>query len=336
MIAFSNSNYMIYIFVICAVIISLHIFYAIWRRMAVNSAFGGKGSARKIIAGDYSRILIKEILILLGIILSSIALLGPMWGDRMKETDYEGTDVLISLDVSRSMLARDVSTTRLDRAKSAIRLIAESLKGDRIGLIIFAGDAFVQCPLTNDIGAFTMFLESVSPDSINLQGTDMGRMLAAAEKFYKKKNLSSKMLIIITDGEDHEGRVIGEAEKFKEMGVAVYALGLGKSGDLIPLEKNSGEESFYKDRSGSFIKTAQNENLLKELADKTGGFYIDITSSFSGINRIINIIEGKDKTYYGSKMVKEKIDRTYIFLLILIIILCIEMFINERKITIVV
>ena len=333
MIAFSNSDYMIYIFVIGAVVISLHLFYAIWRRMAVNSAFGGKGSAGKIIAGDYSRILIKEILILLGIILSSIALLGPMWGDRMKETDYEGTDVLISLDVSRSMLAKDVSTTRLDRAKSAIRLIAESLKGDRIGLIIFAGDAFVQCPLTNDIGAFTMFLESVSPDSINLQGTDMGRMLAAAEKFYKKKNLSSKMLIVITDGEDHEGRVIGEAEKFKEMGVAVYALGLGKSGDLIPLEKNSGEESFYRDRSGSLIRTAQNENLLKELADKTGGFYIDITSSFSGINRIINIIEGKDKTYYGSKMVKEKIDRTYIFLLILIIILCIEMFINERKIT---
>ena len=333
MIAFSNSDYMIYIFVIGTVVISLHLFYAIWRRMAVNSAFGGKGSARKIIAGDYSRILIKEILILLGIILSSIALLGPMWGDRMKETDYEGTDVLISLDVSRSMLAKDVSTTRLDRAKSAIRLIAESLKGDRIGLIIFAGDAFVQCPLTNDIGAFTMFLESVSPDSINLQGTDMGRMLAAAEKFYKKKNLSSKMLIVITDGEDHEGRVIGEAEKFKEMGVAVYAAGIGKSGDLIPLEKNSGGESFYKDRSGSFIKTAQNENLLKELADKTGGFYIDITSSFSGINRIINLIEGKDKAYYGSKMVKEKIDRTYIFLLILIIILCIEMFINERKIT---
>jgi len=331
MIAFSNSNYMIHIFAAGAVIIALHIFYAIWRRMAVNSAFGGKKSARKIISGYYSRILIKEVLILLGIIISLIVLLGPMWGDRMKETDYEGTDVLIALDVSRSMLAKDVSTTRLERAKSAIRLIAESLRGDRIGLLIFAGDAFIQCPLTNDIGAFTMFLESVTPDSINVQGTDMGMMLATAERFYKKKNLTSKMLIVITDGEDHEGKIKPEIEKFKEMGIAVYALGIGKSGDLIPLEKNTSGESFYKDRDGSLIKTGQNEDLLKELADKTGGFYIDITNSFAGINKIINIIEGKDKVYYGSKMVKEKIDRTYIFLLMLIIILGIEMFINERK-----
>jgi hypothetical protein len=125
--------------------------------------------------------------------------------------------------------------------------------------------------------------------------------------------------------------VDAEVEKFKEIGVAVYTLGIGKSGDLIPLENKSDGENFYKDREGSLIKTGQNEGLLKELADKTGGFYTDITNSFSGINRIINIIEGKDKIYYGSKMVKEKIDRTYIFLLILIIILGIEMFINERK-----
>ncbi|MCL1865123.1 MAG: VWA domain-containing protein [Spirochaetes bacterium] len=324
---------MIYIFVTGAVIIALHIFYAIWRRMAVNSAFGSKDAARKIISGDYSRILMKEVLILFGIIISSVVLLGPMWGDRMKQSDNEGTDVLIALDVSMSMLAKDGGATRLERAKSAIRLIAGSLKGDRIGLIIFAGEAFVQCPLTNDMGAFTMFLESVTTDSINVQGTDMGRMLSAAEKVYTKKNLTSKMLIVITDGEDHENKIDAEAEKFKEIGIAVYALGIGKSGDLIPFAKNSDEENFYRDRSGSLIKTSQNKDLLKELADKTGGFYSDITSSFSGINKIISIIEGKDKIYYGSKMVKEKIDRTYIFLLILIIILGAEMFINERKIS---
>ena len=331
MIDFANSDYMIYIFVAGAVIAAFHLFYAIWRRMAVNSAFGGKAAARRIVAGDYFKIVIKEMLILLAIIVSSIVLLGPMWGERMKKNDYEGTDVLIALDVSRSMLAQDVSPSRLERAKSAIRLIAGSLKGDRIGLIIFAGDAFIQCPLTNDIGAFNMFLETATPDSINLQGTDIGRMLAAAEKIYKKKNLTSKMLIVITDGEDHEGKIDAEVEKFNEIGVAIYALGIGKSGDLIPLEKKGSGEDYYKDRSGSFIKTAQNQDLLKGLADKTGGFYTDITGSFSGINRIISLIEGKDKTYYGSKMVKEKIERTYIFLLILIIILCVEMVIGERR-----
>jgi len=331
-IAFANYDYMIHIFVIGASLVAFHIFYAIWRRMAAISAFGSKDAARRIISGNYSRILIKEILILLGIIIACIVLLGPMWGDRMKKTDYEGTDVLIALDVSRSMLAKDISTTRLERAKSAIRLIAESLKGDRIGLIIFAGDAFIQCPLTNDIAAFTMFLESVGPESINVQGTDIGRMLAEAEKIYKKKNLASKMLIIVTDGEDHEGGVDAQVEKFKEIGVAVYTLGIGRSGDLIPFDKTRDGENFYRDRAGSLIKTSQNKDLLKELADKTGGYYTDITNSFSGINKIINIVEGKDKVYYGSKMVKEKIDRTYIFLLILIIILGVEMFISERRI----
>ena len=332
MIAFANYDYMIYIFVTGACLMAFHIFYAIWRRMAAFSAFGNKDAARKIISGNYGGIFIKEILILLGIIIASIVLLGPMWGDRMKKTDYEGTDVLIALDVSRSMLAKDVSATRLERAKRGVRLIAESLKGDRIGLIIFAGDAFLQCPLTNDTGAFTMFLESVGPDSVNVQGTDIGMMLAEAEKVYKKKNLTSKMLIVITDGEDHEGRVEPEIKKFKEMGVAVYTLGIGRSGDLIPFDKTRDGENFYRDRSGSLIKTSQNKDLLKELADKTGGFYVDITNSFSGINQIINIIEGKDKVYYGTKMVKEKIDRTYIFLLILIIIMGVEMFISERKI----
>jgi len=332
MISFSNYNYIVYIFIIGGAVIAFHIFYSIWRRMAVNSAIGNSEAAKSIVAGFYSRILIKEILILFAVIVSCLVLLGPGWGDRLRETSNEGTDVLVALDVSRSMLAKDVDPSRLEKAKNAVRLIAESLKGDRIGLIIFAGDAFLQCPLTNDIGAFMMFLDSVGPDSVRVQGTDIGKMLLEAGKVYQKKRLTSRMLVVITDGEDHEGGVDAEAEKFKEMGVSVYAAGIGRDGDLIPA--GAGEESgnYYRDSNGSLIKTRKNEDLLKQLADKTGGFYIDITDNFSGLGRILSLIESKENTYYGSKMVKEKIDRTYIFLIILVILIALEMFIPERKI----
>jgi len=334
MIAFSNHNYIVYIFIAGCSMLAFHIFYSIWRRMAVVSAAGSRDAARRIVAGLYTRILIKEILILLAVIISCIVLLGPGWGDRTKETSNEGTDVLIALDVSRSMLAKDADPSRLEKAKSAVRLIAESLHGDRIGLIIFAGDAFLQCPLTNDTGAFMMFLDSVNPDSVRVQGTDIGRMLAEAGKVYHKKRLTSRMLIVVTDGEDHEGRVDAEAEKFKEMGVSVYTAGIGRDSDLIPAEGGADDENFYRDRSGSLIKTGKNEDLLKQLADRTGGFYIDITDNFSGLGKILNLIESKENKYYGSKLIREKIDRTYIFLIVLILLLAIEMIIQERKNTI--
>ena len=334
MIAFSNRDYILYIFIAGSMVIAFHIFYSIWRRMAVNSAIGNRDAANKIVTGLYSRIRVKEILILFAVIVSCIVLLGPGWGEKMRETTNEGTDVLIALDVSRSMLAKDADPSRLEKAKSAVRLIAGSLNGDRIGLIIFAGDAFLQCPLTNDIGAFLMFLDSAGPDSLRVQGTDIGRMLAEAGRVYKKKRLTSKMLVVITDGEDHEGGVDAEAEKFREMGVSVYAVGIGRDGDLIPAEGSDDAGNFYRDSSGSLVKTKKNDTLLKQLADKTGGFYIDITDNFSGLGRILNLIEGKENIYHGSKMIKEKIDRTYIFLFILIVLLALEMFIPERKNTI--
>lgn len=330
MIAFSNHNYITYIFIGVSAVTAAHVFYSIWRRMAVNSAIGDRRAASKIVAGLYSRILLKEILIILALIASSIVLLGPGWGEKIRETANEGTDVLIALDVSRSMLAKDVDPSRLEKAKKAVKVIAESLNGDRIGLIVFAGDAFLQCPLTNDIGAFMMFLDSAGPDSVRVQGTDIGKMLAQAGKVYQKKRLTSRMLVVVTDGEDHEGGVDAQIDKFRELGVSVYAAGIGRDGDLIPADGNNEDGNFYRDSSGALIKTKKNEGLLKQLADKTGGFYIDITDNFSGLGKIINLIEGKEDTYYGSKMVREKIDRTYIFLIVLIILLAAEMFIPER------
>lgn len=331
MITFLHYNHIIYIFLAGAAVIVFHLFYSIWRRMALSSAVGKMSAAEKIINGFYSRIMLKEIFIFIAVIVSCICLLGPGWGEKLRETSSEGTDVLIALDVSRSMLARDASPSRLERAKDAVKLIAQSCTGSRLGLIIFAGDAFLQCPLTSDTGAFMMFLDAAGPDSLRVQGTDMGRMLALAGKIYEKKRLTSRMLVVVTDGEDHESKVDAETEKFRELGVSVYTAGIGRGGDLIPLENRTGSENFYRDSTGTLIKTKKNEDLLQKLSSNTGGFYMDITDSFSGLSSLLAVIENKEKTGSGSKLVREKIDRTYIFILILVILLAAEMLIPERR-----
>jgi Ca-activated chloride channel family protein len=159
----------------------------------------------------------------------------------------------------------------------------------------------------------------------------MGRMLALAAKIYQKKRLTSRMLVVVTDGEDHESGVEPEAEKFRELGVSVYTAGIGRGGDLIPMDGGNQSENFYRDGSGALIKTKKNEDLLQKLSAKTGGFYIDITDSFSGLNRLLEIIETKERTGLGSKLVREKIDRTCIFIMLLVILLAAEMVIPERK-----
>lgn len=331
MITFLHQENIVYVIIAGAAVTVFHLFYSIWRRMALRSIAGKGTSAGKAVAGFYSRILIKEIIILISVITACICLLGPGWGEKLRETSGEGTDVLIALDVSMSMLARDASPSRLDRAKDAVRLIARSCAGSRLGLIIFAGDAFLQCPLTSDTGAFLMFLDAAGPDSLRVQGTDMGRMLALAEKVYRKKRLTSRMLIVITDGEDHESGVDAEAEKFRELGVSVYTAGIGKKGGLIPMEQGTASENFYRDSSGTLIKTGKNEELLQKLSAETGGFYVDITDSFTGLARLINVVEARDKTASGSKLVREKIDRAWLFILILVMLLAVEMLIPERK-----
>lgn len=330
MMSFAGIEYLPAVAVICAAVILFFCFYMFWRRRAVRFLTAG---GRNLVIGDRRRIVAKEILVITAVILSFIALLKPQCGEYPREVTSEGTDVLIALDVSRSMMSKDADPDRLARAKSGIKWIAESLSGDRIGLIVFAGDAFLLCPLTTDTGAFMMFLDSAGPDSVNIQGTDMGNMFAEAAKVYEKKRLTSKLLVVITDGEDHEGGVDAGIKKFRELGVSVYAAGIGREGgEFIPAgSDDSVPDAFYRDSSGNLIKSRQDQGLLKKLASETGGSYCDITSSFSGLNDIIDVIEKQQKESKGSRMVKEKIDRTWIFILLIILVLGAETVIAERR-----
>jgi Ca-activated chloride channel family protein len=332
MFQFGNYTYLIYIASLAAVALALFHVYRMWRRRAVSLL--SRGVARDyLIRGSESVVMVKQVLVILSIVLFALVLLRPQWGEQVREVNNEGTDVLIALDVSPSMLAQDVKPSRLVRARDAVRWIVESLKGDRVGLILFSGDAFLQCPLTNDYGAFMMFLDSASPNSVYLKGTDIGMALRQAYRVFRNKRLTSRMLVLITDGEDHEGTAEEAAGLFKDMDVSIYTVGIGLTGgEVIP---STGDEntsdSYYRDSSGRLIKSKKDPSFLKRIAGMTGGTYIDITDGLSGLHYVLDVIAGQQKNRFGSRIIKEPREQYQIFAFILLLLLSIELMLPERK-----
>ncbi len=329
---FKNYENLIYIVMATFIPLVLLMAYAFYRRNFIRQLIKTRRGQELLVNARYLKMGIKESLIAIALLLCAFTLLRPSWGDVTRKVEREGADILIGLDVSMSMLAPDVKPNRLARAKQAIRWIAESQRGGRIGLIVFAGDAFMMCPLTTDMDAFFMFLDSVGPSSVNLQGTDFGALLHEAKRVFSKKRMTSKMFIIISDGEDHEKKYDSFIPFFKENNIEIYSLGIGlDGGEFIPASGDkSTADMYYRDLKGKLIKTKKNPGLLKHLAEATSGKFIDITSSFSGLSGLISKIDSEQHNSFGTKIIKEKKDRTFFFLLLLLIILIVEPLIGER------
>lgn len=331
MIDFKNFQYLLYIILFSTLVIAAFLMYALWRRKAASFILGKNFKKSELLLGSYRLIFTKEILLVLAVILSALCLLRPMWGEMIKDVEYEGTDVVIALDVSRSMKARDVSPDRLTKAKDGIRRIAESLKGDRIGLILFAGESFLMCPLTSDIPSFMMFLDAADTDSIRVQGTNFPAVLKEGERVFSKKRLTSKMMIIITDGENHEKGIDKALDFYKKNGISITTVAIGQSGDYVPLSKGSSSEAILRDEAGNPVRTIPDRDLLKSIASATGGHFIDISTGVSGLRNVYNEISKQQKQVFGQGIVKEKKERTWIFILLLIVVLSAELMILENR-----
>ena len=333
MITLGNYTYIVYAAVVAFFVLLLYGLYLYWKRRAVAMLIREGRIRQSLVRGSGRIMRAREALVIISIILFAVVFLRPQWGEHVREVNSEGSDVLIALDVSRSMLAKDVEPSRLQKAKDAVRWLAESLQGDRIGLVLFAGDAFLQCPLTNDIGAFMMFLDAADPSAIRLQGTDIGKALMEAYRVFEQKRLTSRMLVLITDGEDHQGAADEAAETFRDLNVSVYSVGIGRDeGDIIPLEgDDASEDNYLRNSEGTLVRSKKNPDLLKRLAARTGGAYIDITRSFSDLRFILEVISDQQKNKYGTRIIKEKKDRFQIFVVILVLLLSLEIMLPERK-----
>ena len=227
------------------------------------------------------------VLRVLALALLVLALARPQWGFRWEEVRRKGLDLVVALDTSRSMMASDIKPTRLQQAKWGIRDLLRNLRGDRVGLVPFAGSSILQCPLTIDYAAFAMTLDDVYSGIIPKGGTALEQALRTAVAAFPADRTADRVILLITDGEDHEGDPLALLPELKEKGIRVYTIGIGTlEGEMVPAGDNQG--GYFKDRQGQIVKTALKEDVLQKLALGTGGTYVRSAPGDTGLERVFN------------------------------------------------
>ena len=252
----------------------------------------------------------------------------PQMGAILKEHKTRGAEVMVVLDVSNSMLAQDYSPNRLERAKLAISRMVDKLRDDRIGLIVFAGNSFVQLPITTDYVSAKMFLSSISTESVPIQGTAMGDAISTALRSFSAQSDKSRAIIVITDGENHEDDPVAAARQAAELGVRVFTIGVGApQGTRIPM----GDGQYLEDREGNPVVTRLDDKVLQDVAEAGKGLYVHAGNREFGLDPIIEEISRMDDEEYNS-IVFEEYDELYMyFLAVAFFFLVLEMLIGDRR-----
>lgn len=276
----------------------------------------------------------KMVVLIVGVSLILFSLLRPQWGFHWQEVKRKGVDIVIALDTSKSMLTQDVKPSRLGRSKLAIGDFIRNLKSDRVGLVAFAGSAFLECPLTIDYGGFLLALDSIDTQTIPKGGTSLTTAVQEAIRCYKGGSGKDKVLIIITDGEEleSESAVSKAAEVAKKEGIVIFCVGIGSSdGELIPLAAD-GKTEFLKDRLGNVVKSRLNETLLQKIALATNGSYVRAAATEFGLDALYRQkISKLEKVEFQDKLTKRYEERFQIPLTIALVLFLLEPLIVEKK-----
>lgn len=312
------------------------VFFYTWAQKAREKAM--RRFARKELLGELTasfnprRRRLKIILKTLALALCLIALIRPQWGFDWHKVSRRGLDIVIAIDTSKSMLAQDVKPNRLERSKLAVKDLVKKLKGDRIGLIAFSGKAFLQCPLTVDYEGFMLSLDDLSVNTIPEGGTSLSGAIRAAIKAYDGGLKKHKVLILITDGEDHKGKTMEAAKEAAEDGIKIFCVGIGtKEGELIPVIGERGHRQFLKDQKGNFIKTRLDEEVLQKIAQIGGGAYLRASGPNLGLDLIYEKkLSQFEKRDFQDKLKKQYHERFQVFLFLALAILVLEVFLQEN------
>jgi Ca-activated chloride channel family protein len=275
----------------------------------------------------------KTILMLLTITFVVIVLARPQIGSRLELVEQQGVEVMVALDTSLSMMAQDVAPNRLERAKLAVVELMDRLPGARVGLVAFAGTSFVQFPLTIDFEAARLFLDAANINTVSLPGTAIGDVIRTAPRAFSEKELKYKVLVLFTDGEDHNTDPIGAAKEAAEQGVVIYAIGFGSpEGEPIPVRDETGAVTdFKKDRQGEVVLSKLDEATLREIAQTTGGEYYRATASGKEIVQIATSIEEMDKKELESKLMVRHMERFQIPAALALLALVGEFVLTDRR-----
>ena len=276
----------------------------------------------------------KFLLLFAGTVLLIIATSGPRIGSRLEEVEHEGREIIIALDVSNSMLAEDIEPSRLERSKQMINRMVDRMSNDKIGLIVFAGDAYTQIPITDDYPSVKMFLSGAGPDMVSKQGTAIGSAIKLAVRSFGShedaglsgEKLPSQAIVVITDGENHEDDAVGEARLAAEKGIKVFAVGLGDPRG-VPVPLSPGSSATRRDRDGNVVVSKLNETLLKNVAREGRGAYIP----GDRINSLIDELDKLERAELNTRVFAEYAERFQYFAGFALLFLLLEFFVRPRK-----
>jgi len=275
---------------------------------------------------------LKFIILTLALITLIFALSGPQFGSRLKEIKRKGIEIIIALDISNSMRAEDIKPDRLERSRQAILRLLDQLENDRIGLIVFAGDAYTQVPITTDYDGARMFLNNINTDIVSRQGTAIDKAIRLASNSFTQDAEANKAIIIISDGENHEGDAIQAAEEANEKGIKVYTIGMGShEGAPIPIKDAYYQQEFLKDRQGNVVTTKLNSKMLTQIAVAGGGKYYHATSTNVGLNKLFGDLDKLDKVEIESKVYSEYEEQFPVLVWIVLGLIILDFLILERK-----
>jgi Ca-activated chloride channel family protein len=271
-------------------------------------------------------------IILLALTCLIIGLVNPKIGTKLETVKREGIDVIFAIDVSKSMLAEDVAPNRLEKSKQLVSQIINNLGSDRIGIIAYSGSAFPVLPITTDYSVGKMFLQTMNPGMISAQGTSIDQAINLATTYIDKKDKTNKLLIIITDGEDHSDAAVDAAEEAKKVGLKIMTVGVGtEKGGTIPLKRNGIVESFQRDQNGEVVITKRNEEVLKTIAKSSGGGYVDGNSTKAVLDYVKNALDNIQKTEFESTQMADFKSQFQWFLGFGFFLLLLDVFLLEKR-----
>ncbi len=313
-------------------------FWYSWHKRRKAMAMLGKSTIINdmVVGASLRRVLLKSGLFVGAIFLVVFAIARPSWNLIPEKVKSRGRDVIFLLDVSRSMLATDLIPNRLERSKLAVKDCLEKIKGDRVGLVAFAGNTVIKCPLTLDYGFFRMAIDELSPDSVSRGGTMIGDAIRKClNDVFDKKAVKYRDIILITDGEDHDSLPVNAAELAGKAGVRLIIIGIGdeKNGKRIPLKDENGKKYFLKKKDGSEVWTKLNANVLRKMAKASkGGAYFNVATGMIDLGEVYSrLIETAEKNEYEEKKVQRFEEKFQIFLLLAVVLLFAELLVLEVR-----
>lgn len=322
----------LYLLLLIPILLGLF-FYVQWWKKKKQAEFGDLELIKKL---SPEQSLFKPIfkfgVVLLAIVFLILGLVNPKMGTKVEKVKREGIDIVFAIDVSKSMLAEDVSPNRLEKSKQLVSQIINKLGDDRIGIIAYSGSAFPVLPITTDYSVAKMFLQSMNPSIISSQGTSIDQAIDLSTQYFDKKDKTRKLLVIISDGEDHSNEAEDAAENAKDLGIKIITIGVGtENGGRIPLKVNGIVEDYQKDKDGQIVVTKRNPEVLTNIAKVTNGNYIDGNNTKTVVDFITERLKNIDKNEFENIQIANFQSQFQWFLGVAFFLLLLDVFLSERK-----